>query len=507
MPFSIENFGGLHSLVSNKTGRGIPLKVYGNIPEEERLTAVQSFGLFESSSPDFNKYYPEVTAKDLEPQDEDFVYPIFRALSKVIVNKWGPIDFTQGNILEESAPLLIGQSLFTNHDQVVGNEVGVIVDSFYENARTQKGIKIPGGINVKTKLDGKSNPKLIRSIMMDPPAIHSTSVTVAFDWEQSHPQMSRDEFFAKLGQLDAKGKLIRRVVTRIQRYDELSFVSHGADPFAQQVRDGKIVNPEYSARVYKFEEGDNRKIYHYISYKALDKDTVSMSQDSTILDNPKLEEKPTKQKLNENRMNQALLAFLIAQFAMDSTSTEEQVTAKLQAELPGLIADKAALAKAQNSLIAVQTELGALKAKYPEGSKVLGKEDEELLAVGKTSLRATREECLRLYHISIGGEAKADASITKMVAEAGFETLVALTKQYRAAVEKLHPGKCKKCGSTDVSRASSADPESGVASHSGTETPETPTVRDTQEVAQEIYKKATSFSAEKIHGVINKPNQ
>ena len=48
--------------------------------------------------------------------------------------------------------------------------------------------------------------------MMDPPAIHSNSVTVRFSWEKSHPELTDQQFYDKIGSYDKDGKLIKRNV-------------------------------------------------------------------------------------------------------------------------------------------------------------------------------------------------------------------------------------------------------------------------------------------------------
>lgn len=506
MPFSIETFGSGHSLITNKLPRKVDLGKFGALGAH-RVPDVSHFGLFESSSPDFNKYYPDVTADDLNPAEQDFVTPVFRALSKIIINKYGPIDFSQGDVLENSLKLLLGQAIFTNHDQIVGNEVGVIIESSFENTRTYDGVKIPAGINVKMKLDGKSNPKLVRSIMMDPPAVHSTSVTVAFNWEQSHKNLSTEDFYNQLGKLDDKGKLIRRIVTDIVRYDELSLVSHGADPFAQKKdEDGKIVNPAYAGKVYRFAEGDNRQVYHFIDWKESGSSTASFSLEDTIPAEDNLSK--TSEQLNNNQqkpMNEQLLQFLRTFFGLDANATEAQVTAKLQAELPLLAADRTSLGQTKTELTQAKDDFLKLQKRYPEGSTVISKEEKEKLdahdalkASLESVLSATRAECLKLYHLSCGGAEKADAPIVKLIAESNLESLGALTKQYKAIVEKSFTAKCNSCGGTDITRASSANPESGTVIPEGSANPQT--VKNTADVSAELHRKATAPTVESIHG-------
>lgn len=446
MPISIERFTFGHSLVSNTYPKGIKLDERKKITEEPKFD-LQRLGLFEYSTPNFNTYFPDVTAADLQPKDDEFVYPIFRALSRTRVDKYGPINFSKEGVLEKSAKKLIGQTIYTNHDQMVGNEVGVIVEASMQESTKQQNVTVPGGINVKLKIDGKANPKLARSVMMDPPAVHSVSVTVEFAWEQSHPAMSREEFFNKMGTFDAAGALIERVVTDIINYHELSLVSHGADPFAQKIDEqGELNNPKYANRKtkYKMTADDALKIGHFMDWRSFETDTLTFS---TIPLEVNKTPKPVETS-TQNSMKPELLAFLITFLGMTKESTEEQVTAKLQETLPGL--------KLKSDSV------DALKAKYPEGVEILSAEQKSQLALmpglkkfqddAVTELRA---QALKMYHLSVGGADKAEASITKMISEANYETTQALLKQYSGTAEEKFPAVCQECHSTNIKRATS----------------------------------------------------
>lgn len=465
MPKSIESFRLGHSMISNKAPKGLSLK---DIDKVDRKVSLESFGLFDSSSPDFNKFYPDMDPKEMVPQDEDFAYPLFRALSKVIVNKYGPIDFGRDGVLEDSMQKLVGQAVFTNHEAIVGNEVGVVQEAAFEGAKKYDGFEIPGGINVKLKLDGKANPKLIRGIMMDPPSVHSVSVTVQFMWEKSHLAMDDNEFWEMMGTYDKEGELIRRVVTQVFSYEEISLVSHGADPYAQRISDGKIANPGYADNKYSFSEEDFRAMGHNMDWKTSNTAELNLSAKSTIPS-----QNNNKSNNNEKAMNKEQLSFLRLTLGMDENATAEQVLAKLQESLPGLVSLKdqeAQVTQLTADLDTANAELTSLKEKYPEGTIILTEEDAakleaypEAKKVSDAAMSATRAEALKLYHLSCGGAEKADNGITKLIAEAGFETLTSLQKQYRAQVEKDFTASCNDCNSTNVSRLSSADRETGIA--------------------------------------------
>lgn len=171
-------------------------------------------------------------------------------------------------------------------------------------------------------------------------------------------------------------------------------------------------------------------------------------------------------------MDKEYLKFLRTTFGYDADLPEAQVIAKMKEDLPGLVDSSAEVTRLTGELETANTELTGLKEKYPEGTVILSDEDkakleeyEGLKGIADASLKATKDEALRLYHISCGGADKAEASIVKMIAEASFETAAALSKQYKAIVESQFTGTCKKCGSTEVTRASSADPKTGIASN------------------------------------------
>jgi hypothetical protein len=92
--------------------------IMGNAPDKitldklhEKLVAdpqaVESFGLFDSNTSNYNTYYPDVTAEDLAPKENEFIQPVFRALSEVVVHKdINPVDFSRNKVLHKSLGLL-----------------------------------------------------------------------------------------------------------------------------------------------------------------------------------------------------------------------------------------------------------------------------------------------------------------------------------------------------------------------------------------------------------------
>ena len=193
---------------------------------------------------DYNTYYPNLDKSELTPKDEEFIEPMFRLLSETIVSKnWNPTDFSQNGVLKASMKMLLGQTVNCDHETNIGNAIGAVSQVMWQESYKDGHFTIPAGINGILKIDGKANPRIARGILMEPPSIHSNSVTVQFKWDKSHPGMEDGEFYQKLGTYDSKGEMVRRIVTEVVRYLETSLVSHGADSFAQKIgSDGKIVN-------------------------------------------------------------------------------------------------------------------------------------------------------------------------------------------------------------------------------------------------------------------------
>lgn len=450
MPFpEIDSItlGGGHSIIlSHKPSNITPEMVDKKASLEKKST--QSFGLFDNSTPNYATYYPEVTAEDLKPKDEEFIYPVFRMLSEATVHKQhNPIDFSRNNVLKNSMAKLKGQTVNIDHETALGNAIGSVMDVFWQKAyTTSDGIEVPAGINATLKIDGKSNPRIARGILMDPPSIHSNSVTVRFKWEQSHPDMDQNEFYEKLGTFDAKGNQVMRVVTEIVSYHETSLVAHGADPFAQIINDdGKINNPKYADAIYNF-SADSGKVFKGTKYFELDykNDIISNSSIPNNLNNQ------TNNNQNQILMKEKLqlLAAVIGLTGTD-TLTEENFSEVIEAKFKGLsdqlIAANAAKETAEGKVNELTTANQSLTAEV-ERLKPLG-------TAGEAALTASRNEAVRLYKLAVG-EDKADANLLKLMNEADLTTADSFKTTYQEQVDAKFEAKCQKCGSTEVNRMS-----------------------------------------------------
>jgi hypothetical protein len=174
------------------------------------------------------KVDPSLTFDQVNPQDADFIYPQFRALSQTMIPGYF-IDFSENKVVEDAAPLMLGQTIYTNHYYYeVENWIGAVSQSTWD----PKGDKVGGvpGINVELKIDWKMNPKIARGLLMKPPAIHSVSATVDFEWDASHPDLLEQGIFWRNLGLDIDRSIVRIVVNKITAFYELSLVFQGANP-------------------------------------------------------------------------------------------------------------------------------------------------------------------------------------------------------------------------------------------------------------------------------------
>jgi len=438
------SIGGGHSLILGHT----PDKVFPLI-QEKTLKDVQcpdgkcstgKFGLFDSSSPNYTTFYPDVKPEDFKPKDEDFIHPTFRLLSAVTVHR----NYSPVYLLKASMALLIGQTVNVDHETAIGNAIGTIESvEWQESYKDKSGVVVPAGINGKLKIDAKSNPRIARGIMMDPPSIHSNSVTISFGWEKSHTEMDDNEFWNKLGTYDKDGKLIQRVANKIHLYHETSLVSHGADPFAQRIDGNKINNPTHAGIK------DDQLSFSYYDYK-----------NDNRKEGSRLELKLTKDNNNQSQIKKMEQFFELVQraFNLKAAPTKENFAEVIESigatqtentdKLTSLQAD---LDKFNAKFSGIElTEDGLLKegdaAKFISGYTELS----SFAEIGKASLAADKKEAIRLYELT-AGESKQEA-IIDTINNGDTKTTTAFLKQYKELADKDFPLTCASCGSEEVTR-------------------------------------------------------
>lgn len=443
---------------------------------------VAKFGLF-SSDIDYNTYYPDLNPEDLKPKDDEFIEPMFRLLSATIVSKnYNPTDFGKRGVLKSSMNLLLGQTVNCDHETNIGNAIGSVSQVMWQEAYQDEktGLIIPAGINGVLKIDGKANPRIARGILMEPPSIHSNSVTIQFRWDQSHPKMERNDFFCKLGTYDEKGEMIRRIVTEVVCYRETSLVSHGADTFAQKIgEDGKIINPTYANRVWNsYEEfqKDEKRIYAFDDFK---------SHEGNDTPDPNNEDNDTTENTDKtnNTMDPEMAAFLESLFGEGLLNLSEGVTATQElalSQIREMVASKASL---QEQVTNLTTDRDTLQSSVTE----LNDKVTNLTAraeIGTNYLASLREEAVGTYK-KLKGDSADEVVVNMLTAETtSINTLQALMKDYNAQLEEKFPMTCKKCGSHDINRASSIENNHDTQENGDTELKPA----STSAVADRIYK-------------------
>lgn len=453
--------------------------------------SIAQFG-FWGGDIDYNTYYPNLDKSELTPKDEEFIEPMFRLLSETIVSKnWNPTDFGQNGVLKASMKMLLGQTVNCDHETNIGNAIGAVSQVMWQEAYKDGSFTIPGGINGILKIDGKANPRIARGILMEPPSIHSNSVTVQFKWDKSHPSMEESEFYQKLGTYDSKGEMVRRIVTEVVRYMETSLVSHGADSFAQKIgSDGKIINPTFAKRTWSsYEEyrDDKSKQYFFTDYKS-DFSSFQEKDDTQGSFNDNQEGDEKSKTNNKENMNKELQEFLESLFGKDMLTLGEGQEMSQEAAvslIQNLVSSRNEL---QTSVDNLTTEKNSLTEQVTNLNAQVANLT-EMATVGKNHIASLRENAVGTYK-KLMGENADETIVTMLNAETtGITTLISLTKDYQARLEEKFPLTCAKCGSKDVNRASSVS-EDDTQGKTGTEdTTQNQEPSSTGSVLDSLYKK------------------
>lgn len=462
--------GSGHSMMVGNLTNKIALPSFSEKFYQASRVEVNKFGLFGSNT-DYNTYYPDVTPEDVKPKDSEFIEPVFRMLSNCIVAKnYMPTEFPK-DVLKASMGLLVGQTVNCDHETEIGNAIGSVKEVSWQNAYTDEtmGIEIPAGINAVLKIDAKANPRIARGIMMDPPSIHSNSVTVQFEWKPSHSFEKEWEFYDKIGTIAEDGTMVRRIVTKIISYKETSLVSHGADPFAQIIKNGKINNPQYAGATYysfsdmpPMDEKTLRSKIAYLDFKDIRSNDIMYNTSKPNYEgnqNPKI----------QNDMNE-LQKFLDQLFSDGVLSLAEGSTPSIEvalSQVKDLVVAKNSLtqekAKADQKISELQGEVTSLKEQISA--------NQAMVNIGTSHLSEVRSSTIASYK-KLYGDDKVDQNILALLEadSTNIETLLSLKATYDAQLDEKFPMRCANCGSHDVSRASSSiqgnDPEDGTMKNS-----------------------------------------
>jgi hypothetical protein len=469
----------------------------------ERKKELESFGFFGASS-DQNKYFPEVTGKNIELKDEDFVYQPFRLLSATIVgaHSWKATDFSDIGVLKRALQLVDAIPIYKDHDtSEVDNAAGIVTTPTWQNTYfDENGAEVPAGINGIFKIDAKTNPKLARNIMLG--AVKSNSVTVLFDWEPSHEFEDEWRFFDAIGSV-IDGEMVTRKVTKIYDFYETSLVWLGADPFAKKLVDGKVAGVDtqgvFAKETEEVQESYTKDNKYSVLYKApetlsLKKAIISNIKNKDNMDtivlakllkklNLEAGTELTEQHLEhlnvvtpevaESNINNAKIVDIVTEKLLTSfekidIGIEESLkTTSFVAtiDLEASIVEKETLTLQVAELETVKTsnvELEANKVKLTsdveelKAKAISDKAEYDALkpmsVLGESYIAEKRTEVERLYSLAM--DSKTDEAMLGLIKKATPDELVGMLKQYSAKMVKKFSPKCNDCESENITMRS-----------------------------------------------------
>lgn len=349
----------------------------------------------------------------LNPMESDYIYIPVRALTAASVQS-DTINFGHlgGKALQEAVAKFNDLPVLKDHQFSVDNWIGRTQNAFWDT--TTPGA--PPGVTLMMKVDAKADPKCARGLVSG--MLDSVSVTVQFDYEQSHPNMKPEDFFWKMGEI-VDGKPVQALVTDVTRLYELSVVWQGADVFAKSVKEDGIHTPG---------------LQQHIPTKPTPKEELPMKNLAKRLG-----------LAEGDHSEDQLMAAL--------EDSIKSMTAPLESQL---IVLKAEVEAKDAAVTALTTEVTELKATV-EPLKAELETLKPKATLGDTFLSEQRAEAARLYAIVADG--KQDANLTKLISEASLETAKGFIATFGPQAEAIAPLCCGSCGSKNVSRKASQSEE------------------------------------------------
>lgn len=495
LSFSKAELGGRCSVSMHNAGIMLAMPA----DKESAKSYMASFGW----GSDTNKYYPGLNVQsDLMPKDEDFVNVPFRMLSATMVaaGTWRSTDFTDTKVLSASVPKLKDKPVYKEHDTDLDNWVGLVrTPKFSPEFTMTDGTRIPAGIDAIVSIDGKTNPKIARAVLVG--GIYSNSVTVEFDWVPSHDfagDDAEDQFERAVGQI-IDGRMVCRKVTNIIDYYESSLVWLGADPYAKQITpEGDLIHVDESS-TYEDDNTVQTKYKQDAKYSmklGIPKNLLSLSKKENLIQNNN-PQKPNTMTLEEilaalrlslglpvdaEVTKEQIATLSVAPAVVEEDTTElaqavteltgeviegkqnvKELTSKL-AGFKGIKVDKLtaleATAKTVETLTAEKTSLTSEVVNLKADKATLEAKIVELnpkAAIADKFIQDKKAECKRLYNLSVNNK-PVDAVIA-LIEKGTVEELDGLIGTYTKGLTENFSGKCKDCGSANFEFKSSVGGE------------------------------------------------
>ena len=183
-------------------------------------------------------------------------------------------------------------------------------------------------------------------------------------------------------------------------------------------------------------------------------------------------------------MNKELREFLEKLFGdnMLSLSEGQEITAEIAlSAVKNLVSSKSDL---ETKVANLTTEKASLSEQIANKDIQIANLN-EMATVGKNHIASLRETTVANYK-KLMGDAVDETIVTMLNAETtGLQTLISLNKDYSARLEEKFPLHCAKCGSHDISRASSVQ-ETEEPKNDGTTQNSEP--KGTADVINGLYK-------------------
>lgn len=396
-------------------------------------------------------------------KDEDYVYASFRFLSATVVGggTWKSTDFTQPNVLAKATKKLLNKQVYKDHATYsVDNIVGVVVDVKYtEEFVSPEGEVIPAGIDGIVRIDAKANPKIARQVSSNPPEIQSCSATPVFNFTPSHEFKDRDgnfdyyEFRYKVG-TEIDGKEVRRIVTDIVDFMELSLVSFGADPYSKQLdangtpmnidRKSIVESTKFSAEDLQGKDFEKENTYYCIS--ELPKPAVLALGKTYLQDN-----------------DMKILELVAAKLGLNPSELTEEGISKLdfiQAEKHKQALEVAELAKTEAIRLKAVSDAEIITLKVEiESQKAIVEASKVAIEYQKKVLTEKRKQVVEAFVKATKPTDGALKGFETFIANTDEATLTELMITYNVALVETFEGACKKCGSKEITFQSSAQTE------------------------------------------------
>ncbi len=328
-------------------------------------------------------------------EDDNYLHVPVRALSEVYIQD-RDIDFTQPGVIKNSSKLLLGQTVYTNHQHDVTTWVGVVVKTWYD-----AGSGVPAGINSTLRVNKKWNERLSDGIKDG--AVHSVSVDVYFDYKKSHPDLQ--DFWWLLGQ-EVDGEKVRLIATKIISYGEISFVWQGADSFAKRLSkegkpEGHLEDNNAAGNNNNNDEGELMKL------KRKDAEKLGLT----------LSDFGFKAGVMEVDLDDTKFTLLMDK--MGTVSNEADFYREIF-EISGIKAGDESLSEKMKQMV-------------------------DLAKCGEKFLKDTRSEAVKFAKLA-NGEKGISEALEKAINNASIEDALKFREDYFSEAEKNFPLRCDKCG-------------------------------------------------------------